>query len=318
MSSDNKKEQQPDVQREERKMELEKQSDEQREKRKPTEEHSINQPKRRRVTQQAHNNDTKPASNHSSPRDQKTVACAPAQFFTRPSRLLTDKLIDATPLPRDLAHIVTGYTIEHWLTLSAEQRKAREEKLDFSHCDFSDMTRDELDPLLELCKKSKHSPNFQGALLGNIDFSFVELPKANFREAYLAGIMMTGAVLIEAEFHGADLTKACITGGSFHKAILSDAILVQAKAWGADFSGAILIRANYTEADLMGAKLIGANLSKANLTKANCINADFSQAILTKTVLTEADLRQISLVDPDAPCEDEPQPEGFQMSSSSF
>jgi len=123
--------------------------------------------------------------------------------------------------------------------------------------------------------------------MGNPDVQ-ADLVKADFEEASLAEVNLSGSLLRRVRFVRADLNTAN----------LSEANLELADFRWADLSRANLVRANLTDADfhkadLTGANLEGANLTRANfedarLTAANCAEALFHHTRLLNTTLSGA------------------------------
>jgi uncharacterized protein YjbI with pentapeptide repeats len=96
---------------------------------------------------------------------------------------------------------------------------------------------------------------------------------AELRGAYLEGIALDNALLVDADMRECNLRNAVLSGSNLLQAKLGDANLD-----GADLSGAHLIFADLHRANLLGANLVEANLMGANLDQAVLAGADLAGA----------------------------------------
>ena len=120
--------------------------------------------------------------------------------------------------------------------------------------------------------------NISLALLNKLDFTAVNLYRAN---------------LIGAELRRTDLTGARLAYANLNLVTAGEVKLVRAELTGAVMSGADLVGADLREADLSladfsSAKLQHANLSRTNLARANLEGADLTGAITLETNLQAA------------------------------
>ena len=129
--------------------------------------------------------------------------------------------------------------------------------------------------------------------------------RANFRNANLQYVILSGFPLVEASFRGADLSFADLSGADLRNADLSEAVLQQSNFSSANVAGATFARADMRTANLEGAHceaadftaagLIGANLSNLNLAGANFEAADMQSASLAGSNLRGASFRSTNM-----------------------
>jgi uncharacterized protein YjbI with pentapeptide repeats len=131
------------------------------------------------------------------------------------------------------------------------------------------------------------------------DLVQTDLRGANFSEARLCEVNLTGANLFEANLSAADLTEARLYGTNLKDANLSGANLFRAKLHDSSLIGANLTGANLSEAELISASLFFANLTGANLFQANLKAANLTRANLSGANLSEARLHGASLLNAD-------------------
>lgn len=131
------------------------------------------------------------------------------------------------------------------------------------------------------------------------------LAELDLRDAKLARIDLSGAVLDFAKLGGADLAASKLPLVSGVGASLRGADLTRVNAVGVDFTGAdlsnvalggsALQRADFTQAKLWNAKLPGARLAHARFVRAQLAGADLSGADLESAQLFESDLFEANL-----------------------
>jgi uncharacterized protein YjbI with pentapeptide repeats len=132
--------------------------------------------------------------------------------------------------------------------------------------------------------------------------------EADFTEADLSGVRLTGAYLWKANFTGAhlenanffqaDLSDANLSGAFLSKSYLSGAEFRNTNLSEADLREANLYCANLQNADLRGTNLTGANLAKtdlsfANFTGAELEGADMKHAVLAYTIFGDTNLSRV-------------------------
>lgn len=132
--------------------------------------------------------------------------------------------------------------------------------------------------------------DFTEARLGNVDLS-----GANLHGAVLSGADLTRASLACANLRTANLTRANLRGATFEEADLRDANLEHASARNATLRGADLRGANLSVADLRGADLERADLRNTVLfdtvfASGKLESAEFAGAELSGTVFSQCDL----------------------------
>lgn len=130
--------------------------------------------------------------------------------------------------------------------------------------------------------------------------------RANFRQADLRGVDLSGSNLIEASFRGADLSGSNLSQSDLRGADFSEAILNQTNLSCSNLTGAILSRADLRtsifdgahmqSADMSNAMLIGANLSGLDLSESSFQEADLQSANLVRACLHGANLRHARLI----------------------
>ncbi len=121
-------------------------------------------------------------------------------------------------------------------------------------------------------------------------------PKADLRNARMAGVKLSDVEFPEAVFDGADLTGAKLdlsnfTQASFQRAVLANASLAKTNAAKAILKGAQLTGAILNDANLAGADLSCADLTAVQGWKTDFTKADLSGANLAKASLNGADMR---------------------------
>ncbi len=177
-------------------------------------------------------------------------------------------------------------------------------------------------------------PDLSGLRLDSLDFSGMDMRKANLTKSTLAGANFSGADLFSC-----DLTDAVATGANFERANLDGTTLRRADLQRANLRYAslfatIIEQTNLREADLretriigylrkadltgarlananigadpgnqsmgvMRAQFVGADLTGADLSGANLFKADFSYATLVRASLAGANLSNAELVQAD-------------------
>lgn len=145
----------------------------------------------------------------------------------------------------------------------------------------------------------------QRILLEQLAADGESLADLDLRDAKLARIDLSGALLDFTQLAGAELGAAKLPLASLIGARLRGADLTRANAIGADFtaadlsrvvlSGAALDRADFTTAKLWNANLQGASLDRARFVRAYLVAADFRGADLSGAQLFESDLFEADL-----------------------
>lgn len=143
---------------------------------------------------------------------------------------------------------------------------------------------------VEQGKQGPGRANFCNARMRQVDLSGANLAGADFRGADLLRANLSSANLSQANLNG-----AILAGASLRKANLFRAKLSHADIWRANLSGARLNEANLTLARLFEAILRDAWMASADLTNANLVKADLSGARLFRADLSGADLHHADL-----------------------
>ncbi|MGW4441044.1 pentapeptide repeat-containing protein [Streptomyces sp. NPDC004596] len=131
--------------------------------------------------------------------------------------------------------------------------------------------------------------------LDEVDWQWINLPRAHLRAAYLRDADLEGANLEAADLVGAVLTKACLKGASLEKADLRRANLSRADLAHADLDGALLQNARMEGVDLSRARLESAGLEGAHLRAACLEQARMTKARLNGALLCGANLQAATL-----------------------
>jgi len=127
---------------------------------------------------------------------------------------------------------------------------------------------------------------------GRRDFSWIDLSKANLKQANLSGATLYQANLSQANLAGADLSQANLNHANLVAANLRGSNLRGTKLSKADLSGAQL-----QGTDLTGANLKGANLKNADLSGANLFQTKLPQAYLAEAILLETNIEAAELTE---------------------
>ena len=117
--------------------------------------------------------------------------------------------------------------------------------------------------------------NLEGVNLSGLNFDWVDFSNAN----------LENAILENASFQGANFSNAILNNAN-----LNAATLIQANLSYANMNSTSLIKAKLQPAISFNAKLNFANLSNANLSKAELHNAKFKYSILDNSNLQGAEL----------------------------
>jgi uncharacterized protein YjbI with pentapeptide repeats len=97
--------------------------------------------------------------------------------------------------------------------------------------------------------------DFSGQSLVGVEYTNVNLEKANFSNADLRGGVFNGSVLKEANLHGVDFTGGIAYLVNFKGADLTDAILTDAMMLRSSFSDVVITGADFTNAILDGTQV---------------------------------------------------------------
>ncbi len=140
--------------------------------------------------------------------------------------------------------------------------------------------------------------NFSDANLSGLDLSGIDVSYANFSNANLEGVNFSGATCNGSNFSNANLVRAnlnevvgfsaCFKNANLNKAILTEADFYNADFTGANLHAAHLERANLAEATLESVAARNAQFSDANLNKVDALKGDFCHAVFDRADLTEA------------------------------
>jgi uncharacterized protein YjbI with pentapeptide repeats len=203
--------------------------------------------------------------------------------------------------------LVSGYIVGPGVKLvNAQLRYAflEQNRVDLSDADATsaDFSHAYLGRQNNLQNAKLTGANFTEAQMPNLDLSGTDLSGLNMTGANLAGTVMTGANINGIELSGANLS-GLVTGllvgtpsslpEGWHLAsgyfVGPNANLIGAKLAGADLSrfnlaGALLSGSDLSRSNLAGADLSGANLNQAVLTGANISGASFLNTYLAAVV----------------------------------
>ncbi len=189
--------------------------------------------------------------------------------------------------------------------------RVRLEKADLTSSDLTDAILREADlsgidgSQMKLADAIAHRANFREAWLDGVELSGADFTQAAFSGANLAGSSGTYVRFSQAKLRDVDATGARwpdvdLVEAKLHQAKLVDADLHNADLTGAsgaevDFSGANLDNSVATEARFPGGRFVGTRLGQARWMRANLANADLSGADLSAADFSEANLSGANL-----------------------
>ncbi|MBN1911556.1 MAG: pentapeptide repeat-containing protein [Pirellulales bacterium] len=129
------------------------------------------------------------------------------------------------------------------------------------------------------------SASLVDARLPLADLTGAYLSSVDFENTILSGAVLGGAILNEADFSSAMVANADLSGVLAHETVFDSAMLSNSSLAGADlenarFTQAILGNADFTGANLHGADLSSAMLSNTTFCGAVITNADFSDTTI--------------------------------------
>jgi len=187
------------------------------------------------------------------------------------------------------------------------------EKADLTATDLTDAVLREADLSgidgsgMKLVDVVAHRANFRDAWMDGVDLSGADFTQAAFAGANLSGSRGTyirfaqcklrDVDASQARWPDVDLVEAKLHQAKLVEADLHNADLTAASGAEADFSGANLDNSVATEARFPGGRFVGARLGQARWVRANLANADLSGADLSSADLSEANLSGANLTD---------------------
>lgn len=136
-----------------------------------------------------------------------------------------------------------------------------------------------------VCKKYKEDADFQNAELNGVDLSGLNLSEANFAGASLDSVNFSNTDLSKAKFTQAILARANFTKSKLTNTTFDDATLGKAIFHYADLSKASLKNTVLAQTDFSNAVMVNAKIEIGD-----CNQTDFSDANLTKTFFASANI----------------------------
>jgi uncharacterized protein YjbI with pentapeptide repeats len=132
--------------------------------------------------------------------------------------------------------------------------------------------------------------NLENAKLPYIDFSGIDLSRANLKGADLTGSVFRGAKLSDAIFWGAKLDSSDFSSADMQRIVMSWAEVNHAKIIEANINGGVLENTKFRNSDLTRSTVRWAKMSHSILFDANLYYTDFIESDLYRANLSRANM----------------------------